>query len=387
MRFYFLSTKKIFALGMFIVFWPMGLVQAKNRLVRKTLAALEKNQPFVAQKFIEQAVANEKINKKGQTWYCRGVVYEALSKKAVAVDSIACFLNEALVSYDKTRSLTKKKSQYHSFAKMRCEALWAYHLNRGVRYYRREIYDRAIESYDFCKQIQPNDSLVYLYTGIAAHQDTTYTLAIENYERYFTIGKSPEVYYGLASIIQKHQKAPQKALDLLQEALEKYPWNSTLLHAAVQLLKKLNQAEAQAKQLQEKIAEDSTHSAYCYHLAYLYENLDKPKEAMAYYTRALALSPNKVAPNLQLGIIFYNQASAHIHKAVAMPEATFQAHGKAAFEVINHDLHQALPFFEKANTAKPNDLLILEGLQHLYTHLHMEEKSKALQKIINKVKN
>ncbi|MCG8341136.1 MAG: hypothetical protein MI674_07760 [Cytophagales bacterium] len=378
-----LYKKAIFIIIPWILTIPL---QAKKRITKSAIVALEKGELPTAQHFIEQAVGNEKTKLQGKTWYYRGIVYEELSKQDVSLDSIIYFLDEALASYNKALSLTKEKSQYHSFSIMKLDALWASYLNRGVRYYRREAYDRAIESFAICKKIKPTDSSAYLYTAIAAHQDENYALAIENYEQYLALGyTSPEVYYGLASIIEKHLQEQEKALSILNEGLQQYPLNNELNHASIQLLQTLNKVEEKERQLKDKIAEEPSHITPYYQLAYLYETLGKQEEATAYYTQALAIDANLFEPNFQLAVIYYNQAAQVISRIDSMAMDAFQEQGEQLTEVANSYLYKALPLFEKANASQPHELLILESLRSIYVRLNMTEKIKEVEKTISKL--
>ena len=371
-----------------IVPWLLTMpLQAKKHFTKNAIAALEKGELAIAQHCIKQAVENKATKLQGKTWYYRGVIYEECMKQEVALDSITYFLDEALASYHKAMSLTRAKSRYHRFAIMKIDALWASYLNRGVRYYRKEAYDSAIENFAICKKIKPTDAYAYLYTAIAAHQDENYAVAIENYEQYIALGyTSPAVYYGLASITEKHLQDPDKACAILNEGLQQYPLNNELNHASMQLLQTLNQLEEKERQLKAKIAKDISPITAYYQLAYLYETLGKQEEAMAYYTQALAIDAHLFEANFRLAVLYYNQAVQLSHRIDSGAMDASQAPDKQLTEVAHSYLYKALPLFEKAHATKPHDLLLLESLKNIYVRLNKIKKIKKIKKIINTLK-
>lgn len=72
-------------------------------------------------------------------------------------------------------------SQYHSFAQINLNKLWAYSLDRGRRYYQQEAFESAIQQLKYCKKIVPTHLGAYLYTAIAVYQAEEHDLVLHNH--------------------------------------------------------------------------------------------------------------------------------------------------------------------------------------------------------------
>lgn len=372
------------ALGGVLVGAPL---RAQPRIVKQAVAAFDKAEWAQAQELIDQATQDEKAKAQGSTWYYRGAIYEQLMRDNIASDTASHYLEEALQAYHQALALTPQSSQYHSFAQININGLWAYYLDRGRRYYKAEAFDKAIEHFEVCKQIKPNDPYALLYTAIAAHQDENYDLALQHYEQYLQLGEvNPAVYRGLASITTHHLKEPGKASKILDQAIQQYPWYNNLLEEQTQLLLRLNQLEAREKHLQEQIATGPSDPVPHYQLGYLYEQWDKPQEALVHYQQAAELAPHQLEPVCQQGIVHYNQAAQVINSTADMPDEAFQQVGEELIEKANQHLQQALSYLEQARKMKRRDPFILRRLHTLYTRLNMPAKAEKIARAMKWIK-
>lgn len=362
-------------------------LQAQSHIIKQALTAFDKEEFAQAQALIDQATQDEKAQTLGSTWYYRGAIYEQCLRNNIASDTAAQYLEEALRAYHQVLALTPKSSQYHSFAQANIHGLWAYYLGRGVRYYKAEAFDRAIEHFEVCKQIKPDDPYALLYIAIAAHQDENYALARQHYEQYLQVGEAnPAVYRGLANIIAHHCQDLDKARTILDQAIQQYPWDDNLLEEEVQLLRMLHQLAASEKQLQEQLATAPSHPVLYYQLGYLYEQWNKPAEALVHYQKAAELAPQQLEPICQLGVIHYNQASQVMDSTADMSEEAFQEQGKELQEKWNFHWEQALAYFERARKLRRHDLFILKRLHTLYTCLNMPAKAKRVARAMRRIK-
>ncbi len=359
---------------------------ASPSIVNRAINALENKDFTQAQMLIDQAIEAHTVNEQASTWYYRGVIYEALLRDNVAKEEAAEFLALALASYQQALALAPATSQYHSFAQININGLWAYYLDRGRRYYKQEAFERAIDQFDICKKIKPEDPYAYLYTGIAAHQDERYELALHNYEQYLKVGgDSPAVHRGLANITADCLKDTDKALATLDQALLRYPLDNDLLQAQMQLYMRHDGAEEKERLLKEQIAAAPLEATFPYHLGYLYERWGQLQKALEYYQKAASLATDKVEPVLQQGIVYYNQAVQVLDKIADMSEEEFQQVGTTFIKTFQEHLKQALPYFEKANAIKARDVFILKHLCEAYLRLNMLTKANKTERCLRKI--
>ena len=360
---------------------------AQQRLIKQALACFDQGQFSEAQALIDQASQDKTLQLQASTWYYKGVVYEQLMRKNIALDIAGQYLEEALKAYQKTLTLTPEANQYHSFAQLNKQELWAYYLNRGVRYYKAEAFDRAIEAFAICKRIQPDDAHALLYTAIAAHQEEQYDLALAQYKAYLQLEKGkPAVYCGLASITANQLHKPEQAKSILDQALQAYPWDVGLLEAQHQLLLALKELGARKQQLKEQVTASPLNPLPHFQLGYFYEQANQLEVAATYYQQAVNLALQELAPICRLGIVYYNQAANIINEAVAMPDHDFQQTGEELTNQAEQYFRKALHSFKQARKLDRGNLFILKQLHVIYTRLHMPEKAQIIGDILKRKK-
>ena len=381
------SCQYVFCLILWGVLWAVPL-WAKSSLVKQAIVAFEQQNFSEARVCIDKAM--EQIATQGQVdaWYYRGVIYEKLLRNQIATEEAAQFFEETLTAYQKVLALTSVASQFHSFAQINLNGLWAYFLDRGRRYYKRAVFENAIQQFRYCQRILPSNISSYLYIAIAAHQEEKYDSALHNYTYYLESGVvvPSVVYRGLAHLTAYPQKDPTKALEILEQALLQYPFDNDLLYEQIQLYTNLGQIEAMQSIVQKQVAELSYEAAPYYRLGYWYEYHEEWQKALEYYQKAAELAPNRVEPIRQQGIIYYNQAVQATQKITEMPEEQFQKIGKKQIKKLEDSLGQALSYFEQANKVMPRDALTLKHLKTIYQRLHRPNQVKKIERRLRKYK-
>ncbi len=384
---HFLRCQRAFYLALWGVLCAMPL-WANPALVRQAIVAFEEDKFFEAKTYIDRALEDPPTQVRGSAWYYRGVIYEKLLREQIATEEASLLFEETLNAYQKVLALTPAASQYHSFAQINLNGLWAYHLDRGRRYYKQEAFESAIQQFKYCKKIMPSHPDAYLYTAIAAHQEGENDLALHNYTHYLELGAvaPAAAYRGLAHLTAYPLKFPQKALIILEEALLQYPFDNDLLYDQLQLYTALDQVDVNQKLLQKQVAAISYEAAPHYQLGYWYEQQGQWQQALEQYKKAAELAPNRVELVLQQGIVHYNQAVQVSQEITKMAEEKFQQVGAKRIKKLENCLEQALPFFEQANKLSPRDPFILKHLQRIYRHLRKPVPLKKIERRLRKYK-
>jgi tetratricopeptide (TPR) repeat protein len=383
-----LDTKQINSLMLFCRYYLTSLfltftgllcsqsALAQSQPIKQALLLFDQENYTEAQAIIDQASQDAQLQHQASTWYYRGVIYEQLMRKNIALDVAPEYLEEAFQSYQKTLTLTPDANQYHSFAEINIKGLWAYYLNRGSRYYKAEVFDQAIEQFEISKRLDPQDPYTRLYTAITAHQAEQFDLALEQYHSYLQLAKgNPAVYRGLANLTAYHLQDLAQANQILEQAIQQYPWEVCLLEEQNTLLLK-----------QDQLAKTPKDPLGYFQLGHLYEQTDKPSEAAIYYQKAAALAPIKLEPICRLGIVNYNQAASIINNAAEMPEEEFQEIGEELKAKADQYLREALYSFKQARKLKRSDLFIIKQLHIIYTRLNMPDKVKVIEATMKRMK-
>jgi tetratricopeptide (TPR) repeat protein len=361
---------------------------AKPSLVQQAIAAFEREEFSEAKVCIDQVLEEPDTQVRGDAWYYRGVIYEKLLRGKIATEEAPQLLEETLTAYRKVFTLTPVASQYHSFAQINLNGLWAYYLERGRRYYKQEAFESALQQFKYCKEILPGNPYTYLYTAIAAHQEDDHDLALCNYTHYLASGvvAPATVYYGLAHLTAYSLKDPQKALIILEQALLQYPFDNALHYAQLQCYAVLEQVAARQKLMQEWVAKMPYEAAPHYQLGYWYEQQGQWQQALAYYKKAAALAPDSVEPVRQQGIVHYNQGVQCIQETAKMSEEEFRQVGAQWIQELENHFGKALPYLEQADKLSPQDPFVLKPLQNIYRSLRRPAQAKKIERRLCKYK-
>ncbi|MEM9417190.1 MAG: tetratricopeptide repeat protein [Bacteroidota bacterium] len=362
-------------------------LQAQPPLIHQALVAFDKDDLEQAQTAIDQATSQAATS--GPAWYYRGAIYEALLRKQISSEEAPELFAATLASYRQALALTPPASQFHSFAQINLNNLWAYYLDRGRRYYRQENFDKAVEQWQYCEQIRTDQPCVELYKAIAAHQDEQYALARQHYTQYLTQATTvpAPVYRGLAQVTAQLDQHAKQALLIIEQALQQYPFDNDLLAEQLALYQVGDgEKEALPQRLAKKLAAAPHDPALYYQLGYWYEQQGQPAQALLQYQQAATLAPHNIEPMRQQGIVHYNQAAQLTQTIEAMPAEAFQEKGMELRQALTKHLAQALACFKQARKRQPRDLFTLKHLQTLYLRLKKPAKAAKIERKLWKYK-
>lgn len=377
--------RPLFILTFGAIVWTTPLA-AKPSLMQQALAAFEQEDLVQAQALIDEAVTVPVSSPQEGLWYYRGVIYEKLLRNQITTEEAPQLLATTLAAYRKVLELAPTASQYHSFAQINLQGLCAYYLDRGRRYYKQEAFESAIKQFDRCKEIDSEDLWAYLYTAIAAHQEEQHDLALNNYNHYLASGTvvPSAVYRSLAYLTAHYCQDVDQALALLEQGLQRSPFDNDLLYERLQLLKALEKEEAEQGLLQKKIEEVPQEAAAHYQLGYWHECQGQHEEALQHYQKVTALAPDRFEPVRQQGVIHYNRAAQITQEAVALADEDFEQQGKEYLKKLKEQLNLALPYFERANKLSRRNAFVLKHLRTLYQRLGKTEKAQKVERTLKK---
>jgi tetratricopeptide (TPR) repeat protein len=381
-------TNSPFLWLLFAMLYCSNPLWGQPKLVTQALNLFDQGKYVEAKNCIDQASEDAQLQKKPSTWYYRGVIYEQLMRKNMALAIAPTYLKEAVQAYQKTLSLASKNTQYQSFANINLKGLWCYYLNRGVRYYKTGAFEQAIEQFELCKQLAPENPYAFLYTAIARQQEAKYELALEQYQAYLQLQPRGEAaaYKALANLTACYSQNFALAQTILEEAIYQYPWEVSLLEAQNNLFMQLKQLEFQEQRYHAALNQNAANPLLSFRLGYLYEQTGNLAEAAIYYQKAVLLAPKQLEPVCRLGMVYYNQAAAIIQRAHAMPEAIYQQTAHQLQLEVEDYLHKALNCFKQARKLQHTNLFIAKQLYILYKRLGMSEKAQLMKSAIGRIK-
>ena len=185
---------------------------------------------------------------------------------------------------------------------------------------------------------------------------------------------------------------PEKAIAALEKGRKLFPDNTSLLFTEINYYLRENKLDILTGKLKSAIEKEPDNVTLYSTLGNVYDNLfqtenkagntEKEKEyfglALEYYNKALEIDPSYSDATYSIGALYYNKAAAMTTELQALQDdysKTGIAKYKAKQTEINGIFDQALPYFEKADAANPNDSNTLIALKEIYAKQDNIEKS------------
>jgi tetratricopeptide (TPR) repeat protein len=286
--------------------------------------------------------------------------------------------NAAEVSYDAYQKATEVEPG-SNFAKKAEEALAQMHLSVGGAKYQAEKFEEALVLFNKAKEANPQDTVAVLYAGITAQQLKNYDEAAKNFEQLIQMGTNmPDIYTTVASIYRSKEEN-DKALDIIQKGLQKFPQDKTMKAEEFNLYVATGKTEEAKANLEEAVKREPDNATYHLNLGILHDQTGDKEKAAASYKRALEVEPDNFDANLSLGVLSYNRGADLSKKINDMDLKTYQKEGKKLEEELKVHFKEALPYFEKAYQLNPSDMSVLQPLASIYNILDMKDKRTKIE--------
>ncbi|RYY34638.1 MAG: hypothetical protein EOP46_12740 [Sphingobacteriaceae bacterium] len=364
-----------------------GLKSAGGELAAKSLAD--------AKTAIDKAAAHEKTATLPETFAVKALVYSNLALIDSVPATSAPLFTTGEEAYKKAIA-ADGKGEFKAQTENAGKYLAQYQLNKGVKEYQEGKYDVAYNSFDYFRQVMPEDTNAIYYTGLsaanAAQKDPKFTpLAVTHYTKLLSTpySKKDDIYFEL-STLHLMNKDTAGALKTLSEGIAKYPAKANLRSREIELNLVMGKEAETITKLESAIANEPNNKVLYYYAGITYaktaeaiekeskktkvaakkaelntKKLDYYAKSAAMYKKALELDPNYKEATFNLGSVMlmpaidlYNEArnlplnkqkeySASIAKARAMGDA-------------------ALPFLLKAVEADPKSSDALLNLKNVY---------------------
>jgi Flp pilus assembly protein TadD len=271
-------------------------------------------------------------------------------------------------------------------------------INIGVAKYEAQEFGKAFLSFQAALQshelLKSNAQKSYLddqqqyndimyFTSLAARMANRNDDALRYFEIMYKAGTDkPEVYEGIYNI-KSEMGDEAGAGKILAEGRQKFPDNPGLLFAEINDYVKKGKLEELTGRLQQAIAQEPGNIGLYVTLGNVYDNLYQRemqaqnlvkadeyfKAAKKYYSDAVNKDPKNVDAAYSLGSLYYNKAAIRTQELNALPE-DFSREGIQHYENMRNEImalfDEALPYFQKAESLKPNDMNTLIALTEIY---------------------
>jgi len=320
------------------------------------------------------------------TYFAKGKLCQAVFKsenpafKAFYTDP----LGEAYSAYEKAMELdTKGGIKKRIITGMVYNSLALDLYAQGGAQFDAKDFDGALKSFERQIKITESDNYVgvtdtgmYYNAGLAAANAKKHPEAIKYFEKCAEMS-----YLGVTPYFQISQSYLQMGDTLKAEALltslpGKFPGNKNITLQLIDLYIKAGKNEEALKNLAIAKAEDPENYSLYFAEGILYLNDNKYDEAITDLTKSIELKSDLYESQYGLGAAYINKGADMFVKANDIMDVNKY---NAAIEEAMAVFAKALPYMEKADELKPNDVDAMRGLQQLYYRLKMTDKYNAVK--------
>jgi tetratricopeptide (TPR) repeat protein len=225
------------------------------------------------------------------------------------------------------------------------------------------------------------DTVIIFNTGLAAYNAQEYDKAIKYYSEAAKYGYNGARTYSLIANSYQQNNDTANALQTLKEGFEKYPEDNGVLTSLIQIYLDQKKSEDAMKYLDMAIEQDPSNRIFYFVKGTLFESLDDDEKAISWYEKAIEKSSDYYDANFNLGVLYYNKGVQQIEVANAVPA---NENERYVAETKKADIwwEKALPYMERCQELKPDDIITLESLKNLYYRLKdMDKYNAVLEKL------
>jgi Flp pilus assembly protein TadD len=345
---------------------------------------------------IDKASTNEKTANLPLTFALKGAIYSALAVRDTVPATSDPLFSTAEEAVKKAKELDIKGDNKKLIDGAN-RYLAQYKLTEGVKEYQNKKFEQAYTSFDFYRQILPDDTNAIYYTALAAANAGSkdpgkyYPLAINNYKQLVTTKYSgnAKVYLDM-STLYIISKDTVNALKIAGEGVAKYPSNPDLRKREIEIALQTGKQSDILVKIQSAITNDPKNKTLYYYEGLTYSQigdaanaisqkakdaasantqhqtaLDNYTKAADMYKKALEIDPDYFEANLNLGYVLVRPAIDAYNAANKLP-ANKQKEYDDAIAKVSVLFDAAKPYLLKAVDLNPKSIDALTNLLSYY---------------------
>jgi tetratricopeptide (TPR) repeat protein len=386
--------KKFFVLFAAVCF-TLG-AHAQMGKVNSALSFIEQGALDKAKENLDIALANEKSMNNPKTYTAKGKLCQEVFKsdnpkfKALYKDPLA----EAYEAYEKALKLDPKGGTAKQYKISQTYlSLGNDFINQGIKQFNSQDFEGAFKSFDANIKVASSenyigvpDSGIYFNAAIAALNAKMYDKAIPYFKKCEDIKYNAITPYLLEYQTQMAIKDTTNGEEALKRAFKAYPDSQNVLLNLVDHYMRCNRLNEAFSYINVAKQKDPNSHSLAWAEGVLYMKQEKWDNAITALGKSIELKGDLFDTQFNMGVCYYNKAVEMFLKANEIVDA---AKFKVAQDEANAVFVKAIPYFEKANTLKPDDTDSLRNLKELYFRLRTafpeyqakyDEVMKKLQK-------
>ncbi|MFC0876045.1 tetratricopeptide repeat protein [Saccharicrinis sp. FJH2] len=346
---------------------------------------------------IEEAVKHEKTKDWPKTYIVKERVYrtyyEKKDKKEAYIDSAYNALMKADYLDRKGNEKGKGIGKYQKDILLEMVNLRNVLINEGV-YANNDLkdYDRTLNAFEKVLAIDKNETYlqekpyvmdtVIMYNTLAtAYSAKKYDKVVELAPDVIKTGYQEDQPYLILYDSYKNLNDTAKMLDVLKEALLKFPDKKVFLDQLVYHYVEMGDAQEGINYIQQSLAKDPNNAQLLFILGTFYDEIGERDKAIEAYKKVNdvdnATESSITNANYNLGVIYYNVAVEAMNDANEIKD---YKKFKAAEEKAIKEFDVCIPYFEKCLEVDPNNVDALQALKPVYYRLIKFDSKKYQQK-------
>ncbi|MGV8879063.1 MAG: tetratricopeptide repeat protein [Sphingobacteriaceae bacterium] len=351
----------------------------------KNMAKMAETSFKSAKESIDKASVHDKTASLPLTYALKGAIYAALAvDDTVAATSAPNFVtaNEALKKAKELDTKAESKDLIHNGYL----TLAQYKLNSGVKEYSKEQYDIAYSSFNYYREVLPEDTNAIYYTALSASNAKMYEEAITNYTKLLTTNYSGNArVYSDLSVLYLIKKDTANAIKTIGDGTAKYPNNIDLAKREIEIHLQAGKQKEVVGKIENAIKNDPKNKVLYYYAGITYSEVKDAIKAEEMYRKALEIDPDYFEANLNLGFLLLNPAIDAFNAASNLPTNKQKEYDEALAKV-GVQFEKAKQYVLKAAELKPESADALNNLKTYYLGRRDLPNANATQKKIDDLK-
>jgi tetratricopeptide (TPR) repeat protein len=334
-----------------------------------------------AKENIDKAALHEKTSGNPQTWAYKSMIYADLANKAKGEEATAN-LNEAVAAFKKAKELDATGAEKESISKA-ANLLVQYRFVKGKAALDKQKYKDAYLEFNNALDYAPGDTTLNYAAGIAALYAKDYKNGIARFNELLSTNYSalPTIYENIA-YMQIHSNDTTAALQSLAEGVKKFPSSNVLATREIEYNLMAGKEKEMISKISSQLEKNPTNKLYAYYLGLAYGTAKETAKAEEAYQKALAIDPNYVDANINIGVLILNNGIDLYNKANRIPESKVAEYNVAKKKAIA-EFDRAYPFLQKAADLNPKSNIALTSLKRYYTVKGDNDKVKEVEAKLN----
>lgn len=377
---------------------------------------------------IEEGVSDAESAKEAKTFLTKGEIYNEIANRylvAVQLDQSTEGLPEvedpsmiAAEAFLKAYELSEKRWEKRDATEGMAQAQGHLSNSGVVAFQQAQDYEKAYKDFkmvlDLHKVLQDEkedsnlkneeDYLNQLYiTGLSAINANLMDEAKVYFDKLYDVKyDKPVIYESLYKITARDEDKMEEAYAYLEEGRKLYPDEVSLLFAEINHFLRIGKLDVLITKLQDAIEKEPENVSLYSTLGNVYDNLYQKAlkaedeeaakknfdSAMKYYKQAIEKDPDFADAIYSIGALYYNKAAVMTQDLNKYAD-DYSKEGLKKYEELKKKIFEefdnALPYFQKAEAANPNDLNTLIALKEIYARKDNLEMSNEFKERIDKL--